>query len=139
MFVYGPDGEWRVLEPVAAGHDLAGFESWRRSVWGSQLVRSLGAEFFPWLAHGDLRVEPGEVALFASECALLRDHLELITPQPDPLNQHAVSVVVADGKARMIKPADSLAAFRGTVSARLMNIERAAARALRIGGGVTIW
>jgi len=68
VFVYASGGDWRVLEPEAPGHNLAGFESWP-----------------------------------------------------------------------MIKPADSLAAFRGTVSARLANIERAAARALRIGGGVVIW
>lgn len=139
VFVCGPDGDWCVLESAVAGHDLAGFESWRRSVWGSQPVQSLGAQFFPQLARGDLRVEPGEVARFASECALLRDHLELITPKPDPLNQDAVSVVIVDGAARMIKPADSLAAFRAAVSARLANIERAAARALEIGGGVVIW
>lgn len=137
--MYGPDGDWRVLEPAAVGHDLAGFESWRGSVWGSQLVRSLGSQFFPQLAQGDLRVEPGEVALFVRECALLRENLELITPVPDPLNQDAVSVVIADGTPRMIKPTDSLAVFRATVSARLANIERAAARALLIGGGVVIW
>ena len=84
-------------------------------------------------------MEPGDAALFARECALLRDNLEVITPQPDPLNQRAVSVVCVDGRACMIKPADSLAAFRGAVSERLANIERAAARALEIGGGVVIW
>jgi hypothetical protein len=39
----------------------------------------------------------------------------------------------------VFKPADSLAALRGAASARLANIERAAARALEIGGGVVIW
>jgi hypothetical protein len=108
-------------------------------VWSSAPVLALGAQFFPQLARGDLRVEPEEVARFAGECVLLRENLELITPVPDPLNARAMSVVVVDGTARMVEPADSLVAFRRTVSVRLANIERAAARALQLGGGVIIW
>jgi hypothetical protein len=57
---------------------LAGFESWRKTVWGSERVRALGAVFFPVLATDDLYVLPGQVEAFRRECELLRANLEVV-------------------------------------------------------------
>ncbi|WP_167407339.1 hypothetical protein [Streptomyces swartbergensis] len=48
------DGEWRVLDVPEGCADSAGFESWRRTVWGSETVRSPSARFLPVLAESDL-------------------------------------------------------------------------------------
>jgi hypothetical protein len=57
---------------------LAGFESWRKTVRGSERVRALGAVFFPVLASDDLYVWPGQVEAFQQECELLRANLEVV-------------------------------------------------------------
>lgn len=101
------------------GAELAGFESFRVTVWGSDAVRALGARFFPILAGDDLAVVPGDVAAFLDECAALRANLDAIAPQTKPDHSHEW--------------------YLEAVSARLANIEAAARRALELGGGVLIW
>jgi hypothetical protein len=97
---------------------MAGFESWRREVWGSAVVHSLGARFFPELAVGDLTVAPDQVSDFLVECALIRSHLEAVAPWCDPALRDERSM--------------------RTVSARLANIEAAVERARGCGGGVIV-
>ncbi|MFC1410545.1 hypothetical protein ACEZDG_14855 [Streptacidiphilus sp. N1-1] len=116
VYITTPGGGMEVLEVPEGSSDLAGFESWRHSVWGSDRVQALGAEFFPALATGDLYVEPGEVERFQRECALLRANLETVAGGVDP---HRATV--------------------GTVSARLAHIEDAARRAREVGAGVVVW
>ncbi|MFE4873836.1 hypothetical protein [Streptomyces sp. NPDC056682] len=119
VFVVGTDGELQILDVPEGASDLAGFERWRTTVWGSDTVGSLGARFFPQLSSDDLKVEPSEVSAFLQECALLRKHLEDIatrTVRPRTLEEH-----------------------RHALSRRLANIENAANRAQSIGGGVLIW
>jgi hypothetical protein len=58
------------------GHQLAGFESWRHTVWGSEAARRRGATFLPQLASGDLYVDRPELALFAKECRRLLDDVD---------------------------------------------------------------
>ena len=82
--VTNADGRTEVLDVPEGVSDLAGFESWRTTVWGSEAVRSLGAEFFPVLATGDLTVPPEQVPDFRRECAALR-------ADPDfPPTRHAI-------------------------------------------------
>ncbi|MFJ8468439.1 hypothetical protein [Streptomyces swartbergensis] len=57
VFVRDADGEWRVPDVPEGCADSAGFESWRRTVWGSETVRSLGARHLPVLAESNLLVE----------------------------------------------------------------------------------
>ena len=117
VFQPGEDGKPDVLDPPDdRGSELAGFESYRTVVWGSEAVRALGARFFPLLALKDLWVQPEEVEEFQRECALLRDHLD------------EIAVPDETGRPR-----------RDTVSDRLANIEATAARARSLGGGVVIW
>ncbi|GAA3823720.1 hypothetical protein GCM10023083_66210 [Streptomyces phyllanthi] len=119
VFVIGANGERQVLDVPEGCSDLAGFERWRTAVWGSEVVRSLGARFLPVLADGDLQVEPGQVTEFLAECALLRDNLGRIVAGTDPVR--------------------TVEEHRETISARLANIEDAARRAGAMGAGVLVW
>ncbi|MCN9242663.1 hypothetical protein NGF19_17990 [Streptomyces sp. RY43-2] len=120
VYVVGEDDQMRVLDVPASASDLAGFESWRTTVWGSDAVRALGARFFPALATGELvTVAPDEVDEFLGECALIRRNLEHVTPAADSTQSHATHVQ--------------------QISQRLKNIEDAAERAKAVAGGVLIW
>jgi hypothetical protein len=119
VFVRDADGEWRVLDVPEGCDDSAGFESWRRTVWGSGTVRSLGARYLPVLAEDNLLVEAPEVPDFLREVALLRANLDLIaatTERPRGITER-----------------------RDQLESRLRNIEAAALRALESGAGVLIW
>lgn len=118
-FVRAPDGEMRVLDVPEGVNDSAGFESWRRTVWGSDLVRSLGAGFLPVLLDDWMEVEPGELPELLAEIALLREHLDVIaagTERPRSVEEH-----------------------RDQLANRLRNIEAAVRRAQELEAGVLIW
>jgi len=119
VFRVEDDGEMTLLDTPSAGSELAGFESFRTSVWGCEGVRDLGARFFPVLASGDLVVAPADVLEFLAECALLRSHLGAIAPATDSGHSHEWYVEV--------------------ISHRLSNIEQASHRALETSCGVMIW
>ncbi|MEU4588260.1 hypothetical protein AB0F92_40470 [Kitasatospora aureofaciens] len=120
VFLVGDDGKMDLLDVPVGSSDLAGFERWRTAVWGSEATRALGARFFPVLATGDwLKVEPSQVEDFLVECALLRSNLGVVAPSADPFKSHDE--------------------FIEQISDRLRNIEDAADRARRDGGGVVIW
>ncbi|MGW5125322.1 hypothetical protein ACWEQ7_14945 [Streptomyces sp. NPDC004069] len=119
VFVVGANGERQVQDVPDGCSDAAGFENWRTRVWGSQVVRSLGARFFPVLADTDLQVDPEQVPALLRECLLLRENLEKIVAGIEPVRT----------------PTDS----RDAISARLANVEDAARRGLAMGGGVLIW
>lgn len=119
VFVLGDDGEIRVLDTPECCEPLAGFESWRSTVWGSAAVRALGAQFFVVLADGDLTIAPDQVPDFLRECATLRASIGDIAPTDSPRHPRHW--------------------YLETISARLANIQIAAGYALGIGGGVMIW
>ncbi|WP_116246235.1 hypothetical protein [Nocardiopsis sp. FIRDI 009] len=118
VFALGPDGVRRVLDVPEGCSDLAGFERWRTEVWGSEVVRALGARFFPTLADADLWVEPDQVPAFLRECALLRENRGRI--------------------AAGTRPARTVGEHQDRISVRLAHIEDAARRARAMGGGVVI-
>jgi hypothetical protein len=115
--VWVPDesapGGTRVLDVPEGSSDLAGFESTRTGLWGSPAVRELGAVLLPRLARGDLWLSGDEVGAFAAECALLLAHRAMLA--------------AASGYDE------------GYLVARITNMADAAARALRVGGGVVVW
>ncbi|WP_457033729.1 hypothetical protein [Kitasatospora sp. P5_F3] len=119
VFVVDADGKRQILEVQEGSSDLAGFERWRTTVWGSEVVRSLEAQFFPVLADADLWVEARQVSDFRRECAVLRENLEEIVAGGSP-----------------VRTAEEL---RRQISERLANIEDASRRAEGMGGGVLIW
>lgn len=108
-----------LLDDPAPGASLAGFESFRTKVWGSDGMRALGSRYFPMLAGENLVVVPEEVEDFLRECITVGANLEKIVPHDDPGHSHEW--------------------FVETVSVRLANIRAAAERALKVGGGVLIW
>lgn len=119
VFVYAADGSRGFLDVPEGVSDTAGFERWRTSVWGSPMLRSLGARFFPRLAEGDLYVEPDEIGAFLEECALLVSHMPLIVAGMD--------------SARGVEERTY------HVTSSLAHISHAARRAVQVGGGVVIW
>lgn len=136
--VYLRDGSGTKVEDTALGGALAaGFENWRTQVWGSPLVRALGADYFPRLEDADLFVDAEEVTAFLRECALLREHLDAITAAVDLSQQPGIAVDTATG--RVITVSESHEVFREQLALRLANIEAVARRALEIGGEVVIW
>jgi len=67
-----PDsGEFGPDLVTKTGAELAGFESWRSSVYGSAAVRRRGGRFLPQLAEADLVLEGDDLIAFKEECALL--------------------------------------------------------------------
>ena len=61
-----------------SGAELAGFEAWRTSVYGSAAMRRRGAHFLPQLSRGDLVLEGNDLIPFLKECVdLLRDVAQL--------------------------------------------------------------
>ncbi|MGW3039268.1 hypothetical protein ACWC9T_04275 [Kitasatospora sp. NPDC001159] len=119
VFTTDESGKYHVLDVPEGSSDLAGFESWRTTVWGSEAARALGARFFPQLAETDLRVAPGDVPEFIEEVQLLRNDAGTIAARS--------SSTVANG------------GLAETIARRLDHILDAAQRALSVGGGVLIW
>ena len=137
VFLRDDSEQVKILDEPAGAASLAGFESWRHDVWGSDRARALGAEFFPQLAQDDLYIEHEHVEPFQHECRLLRENLEILAAGTDPLKPKATFVIANTGHS--VDRPDLHAAFRETVSRRLANIEAAAQRAIDSGGGVVIW
>lgn len=112
-FVYDEPGKLRLLDDPEDGSDMAGFESSRTRLWGSEPARAIGARFFPELAADDLYVQPEDVEDFLAECELMRGHAAELGAQSGYGEDY--------------------------VAARLANITRAALRARSVGGGVLVW
>ena len=119
VFLFDEDHKMTLLDPPTRGAELAGFESFRTTVWGSDAMRALGARYFPILNGGDLTVLPEQVADFLRECATVEANVEAIAPNANPHHTHEWYV--------------------DTVLGSLANIRAAAERALELGGGVVIW
>ncbi|MFI1972020.1 hypothetical protein [Streptomyces cinnamoneus] len=112
-FVYDADGGRDFLEDPPHGKELAGFESARARLWGSEAIHDVGARFFPRLHGHDLWVEPDEVDDFLAECEAIRPHLDHLAEQG---GYHAEYV-----------------------AERFDNIVAAARRAKDEGGGIVVW
>jgi len=105
---------FRLVDGPEGGSDLAGFESARTKLWGSEAVVELGAVFFPQLREGDLYVQPEEVTAFRAECEVLAAHAEVLLTRASGYGE-------------------------GYIATRLQNITNAANHAAKIGGGILIW
>ncbi|MFI7010560.1 hypothetical protein [Streptomyces sp. NPDC050145] len=119
VFVRDPDGTLRILDVPDDVYQSGGFESWRKTVWGSDLVRSLGARLLPQLSADDLYAEADQVPRLLDEVALVREHLDTVargTRHPREVEEH-----------------------RDQIAHRLRIIEASCHKALEIGGGVLIW
>lgn len=113
VVVRWPNERFDVLDVPEGCQDSAGFESWRWTVRGSEVVRSLGARHLPLpAAGGRLEVPAEELPLFLAEIALLRTHMDVICATLAP---HAPRIV-----------------------SRLDTIEAATLRARKIGARVLV-
>ncbi|MFE6889633.1 hypothetical protein [Streptomyces sp. NPDC057694] len=119
VFVRDPDGEMRILDVPDDVYQSGGFESWRKTVWGSPTARSLGARLLPLLAIDDLYVEAPDVPALLAEVDLLRTH----------------AAELARATARVCTSEQQ----RRGIEQRLRIIEESCRKALEIGGGVLIW
>ncbi|MFF5522144.1 hypothetical protein [Streptomyces coeruleorubidus] len=118
VFERDADGEWRVLDAPEEGDDSTGFESWRRTVWGCETVRSLGTRHLPVLAREQpARRGPGDAGCLP-EVALLRANLDLIA-------------TTGERPRGITEP-------RHRLESRLRTVEATALRALESGAGVPI-
>lgn len=134
-FVIDMSGKVTTLPEPSDASQLAGFENWRTQVWGSDVVRALGATIFPQLAVRDLYVMPGrQLNDFRRECRLLRAHLDEIAAAVDLTSQQGVTVTTAG----VIRPGESRESLRTVLSQRLANIEAAIRRAKKVRGGICI-
>jgi len=97
---------------VDAGAELAGFEAWRTSVYGSEAIIQRGARFLPRLVSADLIIEGSDLIPFQAECTGLIRDVERLGAE--------------------------LGIDAGTLRLRLSNVAAATKRAILIGGVVWI-
>jgi len=113
VYVRGASGEMNFVEPESDSAELAGFESYRTTLYGSQAAKSLGLTLLPSLATHDVFAE-------GTELERLRRESELALANIDKF--------VAESGA----PGERL-------RCRFENIIAAVDKARRLGGGVVIW
>ncbi|MGW7255929.1 hypothetical protein [Streptomyces sp. NPDC054834] len=87
----GPNKEFEVLGTPDGCNDSAGFESWRRKVWGSDVARPLGARYLPLLDGDRMEVPTAQLPLFLEEIALLRARMDVICAAVELRPSHIVS------------------------------------------------
>jgi hypothetical protein len=132
-------------KPSPPHSDLAGFESWRRDVWGSAPVKRLGLRILPSLAGGDTFASGADLEALAHDVDLLQRSLRDIVDELLATGVHIVwrgevragmdmKNVSVDGKGRPQNDPYE------TVRFRLANIAEAVRRARELPDGeVVIW
>ncbi|MDQ0584087.1 hypothetical protein [Streptomyces rishiriensis] len=126
VFLVGEGAELDILAGQRDGRpdgmELAGPESWRRTVWGSRAIRRLGARFLPAsvsVHNGDV-VAPDEIPAFLAEIDRVRAYSERLTAETRPSDRTVES-------------------HHLHVARRLHGIEASARYAQGAGGGLLIW
>jgi hypothetical protein len=109
----GPRSSMEIIEPDQHWQELAGFESYRQCLYGSQAARDLGLQLLPNLARGDLYAEGEDVDRLRAEAELAVANIELF-------------VAEAGATEESLLP-------------RFTNIIAATRLAAKLGGGVVIW
>lgn len=109
-YVYAENGERKYLE-TERGKDLAGFESWRNTFYGSDFVKNLNLRKLYSLKEGDLWVEGKELIELETEVKTFLQNLD-----------------------KFVKRADDKSGFEF----RLQNILDAVKKAKETGGGVVV-
>jgi hypothetical protein len=106
-------GKIQILDPIDPSDELAGFESFRTTLYGGQVARSVGLRLLPMLGHQDLYVELGDLPRLRAEIELVMENLEQCSKET------GVEVKV--------------------IQDRLQNVLKAVRRAEELQGGVVIW
>jgi hypothetical protein len=106
------DSNWEDCEEPDYGRTLAGFESWRKDVWGSPAVSALGCTSLPQLRDQDIYCSGEALQQLLHDIERILDHLPTIA-----------QATINDAEA---------------ISYRARNIRDAALWALENAGGVII-
>ena len=107
------DGKMAIVDPAEHADELAGFESYRQKVYGSDAARALGLRLLPQLDGDNLYAEGADVDRLRAEAEIALANIEQFEAE-------------ADAPAASLRP-------------RFENIIAAARRAVELGGGVVIW
>lgn len=112
-YVRGPNGEMEFIEPSHPSEELAGFESYRQTLYASHAARSLGLSILPTLDGGNVYADGEDVGRLLAEAELALANIDRFEAE---LGVNAES----------LRP-------------RFENIAADARRASDAGGGVVIW
>ncbi len=112
-FVRTSTGEMDIIEPDCHSEELAGFESYRQTLYGSRAALSLGLQLLPKLATEDVYAEGADLGRLRTEAELSLANIELFEEE-------------SGGTAESLR-------------SRFENIIGAVRRASCVGGGVVIW
>lgn len=113
VYTRTPDGKKVVIDPAETGCELAGFESYRQKLYGSQAAQALGLCLLPQLDGGDLYVEGAELEQLRQEAEEALADIERFESETQTT-------------AERLRP-------------RFENIIAATRRAAELGGGIVIW
>jgi hypothetical protein len=72
-------GKYTYLDAIR--YDVAGDESCRKKLWGSQSLIARNAKYFPQLNVKDLHVMPRELDKFADECQMVNEESTAIAAE----------------------------------------------------------
>ena len=100
VFKRNPNGE---MDFVGVEHhkELAGFESWRNTLYGSPQSESLGLSLLTQLSQADLYcTTPTELDRLSQECLLLLNHLDQYPQNPDSITYRIQNIIDAVELAR---------------------------------------
>ncbi len=106
-------GEWGGTLDSEMGDSLAGSESTRTELWGSEIINSLGLKLLPTLTHKNIEVEGSEMLELEAEVNTVQDNVALIASNA-PIDEYSILAITR-------------------------NILKAIDRAKKIEGGVVIW
>jgi hypothetical protein len=112
-YVRDSSGAIDFIEPDSPSEELAGFESYRQKLYGSQAAVSLGLRLLPSLATEDVYAEGPDLERLRGEAELALANIGLFEAE-------------SGASAESLRP-------------RFENIICAVHRASRVGGGVVIW
>lgn len=113
VYTRTPDGEMVFVHPAEHSEELAGFESYRRKLYGSEAARVLGLRLLPKLDGEDLYVEGADLDRLRAEAEMALANVERFEAE--------TGVTV-----ERLRP-------------RFENIIAATQRAAELDGGVVIW
>ena len=96
---------WREANPNP-GEDMAGPELYRKEVWGSETVCSLGCTLLPTLKERDIYATGGQIEQLEREVGMLRDNIALVSERTaqdvERLEHYLQNMTEAIGRARAI-------------------------------------
>ena len=105
-YTRGPDGRMEIIEPEDHAQELAGFESYRQRLYGSQAARSLGLQLLPTLDGSDVYAKGEEVERLRAEAELALANIEMFVAEAEAtaesLRPRFENIIAATGRAASV-------------------------------------